>query len=227
MKKFLEKLPIEGLLIIIVILITLIVTIYFTKIESVVKSHNKIIITDITETDSSDALFISDNDMDSQIVLEKPKQQPVQDITEVKKKVRIFFIKVNDDGEINLKSELKSLYVGKAPLGKSIERLLHGPDTQDINRGLLTLIPEGTKILSISIKDGVAYLNFNEMFRFNPLGVEGYIAQIKQIVYTATQYDTVDSVLFIIDGAQQEYLGPEGVYIGRPISRADLELLDL
>ncbi len=224
MKKFLEKLPTEGLLIIVVILITLIVTIYFTKIESVVQSHNKIIITDITEPESSDALFISDDDMDNQIVLDKPEPEPVQDITEVKRKVRIFFIKVNDDGEINLKSELKSIYVGKTPLGKSIERLLEGPDTQDINRGLLTLIPEGSRILSVSIKDGVAYLNFNEMFRFNPLGVEGYIAQIKQIVYTATEYDSVDSVMFSIDGAQQEYLGPEGVYIGRPFSRADLEL---
>ena len=163
MKKFLEKLPTEGLLIIVVILITLIVTIYFTKIESVVQSHNKIIITDITEPENSDALFISDDDMDKQIVLDKPEPEPVQDITEVKKKVRIFFIKVNDDGEINLKSELKSIYVGKTPLGKSIERLLEGPDTQDINRGLLTLIPEGAKILSISIKDGVAYLNFNQM----------------------------------------------------------------
>lgn len=225
MKKILEKLPTEGLLIIVVILITIIVTIYFTKIESVVDSHTKIIVTNITDLeDDNNALFKSIDDIESQIVLDKPKEEPIQDITEVKKKVRIFFVKVNNDGEINIKSELKSIYVGNSPLRKSIERLLEGPDTNDINRGLLTLIPEGAQILSISIKDGIAYLNFNELFRFNPLGVEGYIAQIKQIVYTATEFDTVESVLFSIDGATQEYLGPEGVYIGRPISRADLEL---
>ena len=105
-----------------------------------------------------------------------------------------------------------------------MEELLKGPDTGEINRGLLTLIPEGAKILSLSIKDGIAYINFNELFRFNPLGVEGYMAQIQQIVYTATEYESVDSVQFTIDGAKQEYLGPEGVYIGRPISREDLEL---
>ncbi|QEN03623.1 hypothetical protein EW093_02545 [Thiospirochaeta perfilievii] len=225
MKKLLEKLPVEGLLIIVVILLGLIITIYFTKIDSVVQSHNKIIITNVNEQEQNDALFISKNEPTTATVINtEPNIDEKPDITEIKKKVRIFFIKVNNDGEIELKSELKLMYVGKTPLKKSIEKLLEGPDTTDINRGLLTLIPDGSKLLSVSIKDGVAYLNFNEMFRFNPLGVEGYIAQIKQIVYTATEYETVESVLFSIDGARQEYLGPEGVYIGRPISRADLEL---
>lgn len=224
MKKYLEKLPTEGLLIIVIILITLIVVIYLTKIESVVKSHNKIIVTNISPTEENNALFKSNNDIEKLIVLEKPKPEPEPEVKIVKSKVRLFYIKVTDDGEITLKSVFKSIYVGKTPLGKSIEKLLKGPDTAEINRGLLTLIPEGTEIISISIRDSVAYLNFNELFRFNPLGVEGYMAQIKQIVYTATEYDSVKSVQFTIDGAEQEYLGAEGVYIGRPISREDLEL---
>ncbi|MGL1894533.1 MAG: GerMN domain-containing protein [Spirochaetaceae bacterium] len=224
MNKFLKKLPTEGLLIIVVVLITLIVIIYLTKIDSIVDSHNKILVTNISENENNNALFVSGSDIEDQIVLNNPEPKETTETGDVKKKIRLFFIKVNDDGEIVLKSVLKSIYVGKSPLSKTLERLLVGPDTQDINRGLLTLVPDGAVVLSISIKDGVAYLNFNEMFRFNSLGVEGYIAQIKQIVYTATEYESVDSVQFSIDGAIQEYLGPEGVYIGRPISRDDLEL---
>lgn len=224
MKKILEKLPTEGLLIIVVVLISLIVVIYMTKIESVIESHNKIIVTDISETKTNNALFISNNDVDENITLDKPVEDVIEEVTPVKTTVRLFFIKVTDDGEITLKSVLKSIYTGTTPLGKSLEQLLKGPDTEEINRGLLTLIPEGAKIISINIKDGIAYLNFNELFRFNPLGVEGYLAQIKQIVYTATEYESVKSVQFTIDGAKQEYLGPEGVYIGRPISREDLKL---
>lgn len=223
MKKILEKLPTEGLLIIVIALITLIVVIYLTKIESVIESHNKIIVTNIS-TENNNALFMSNNDVDLEIVLENPTSEPKQEENPTKRKIRLFFIKVTNDGQIILKSVIKSVYVGKTPLRKSLERLLKGPDTQDINRGMLTLIPDGAVILSISIKNGIAYINFNELFRFNPLGVEGYIAQIKQIVYTATEYDSVTSVQFSIDGAEQEYLGPEGVYIGRPISRDDLEL---
>lgn len=225
MKKFLEKLPTEGLLIIVVVLISLIVVIYMTKIDSVVESHNKIIVTNISENKDNNAIFISNkDDIDENITLDKPIEEIVEEKIPIKTTVRLFFIKVTDDGEITLKSVLKSMYTGTTPLGKSLEQLLIGPDTEEINRGLLTLIPEGAKILSISIKDGIAYLNFNELFRFNPLGVEGYLAQIKQIVYTATEFDSVKSVQFTIDGAKQEYLGPEGVYIGRPISRDDFEL---
>lgn len=224
MKKYLEKLPTEGLLIIVVALISLIVVIYLTQIESVVESHNKIIVTNINQIENNDALFISNNDIDENITLDKPKEEEVIESFPNKTKVRLFFIKVTDDGEITLKSVLKSVYTGKTPLGKSLEQLLKGPDTQEINRGLLTLIPEGAQILSLSIKDGIAYINFNELFRFNSLGVEGYMAQIKQIVYTATEFESVTSVQFTIDGAEQEYLGPEGVYIGRPISREDFEL---
>lgn len=224
MNKLLKKLPTEGLLIIVVVLIILMVIIYLTKIESVIESHNKIIVTNISEIEDNNAIFINSNEIDENITLEKPVEKVIEEVAPVKTTVRLFYIKVTDDGEITLKSVLKSIYVGKTPLGKSLEELLKGPDTQDINRGLLTLIPDGAKILSLSIKDGVAYINFNELFRFNSLGVEGYMAQIQQIVYTATEFDTVDSVQFTIDGAKQEYLGPEGVYIGRPISRQDLEL---
>ncbi|MBN2618479.1 MAG: GerMN domain-containing protein [Spirochaetales bacterium] len=225
MNKYLKKLPTEGLLIIVVILITLILVIYFTKIDSVIKSHNSIKIINVNEIDESkDALFISNNEIENEIILTQPEPVKEEEANDVLKKIRIFFIDVTDEGEIDLKSVIKNVNVGKSPLRKSIEKLLEGPDTQDMNRGLLTLIPDGAKLLSISIKDSTAYINFNEMFRFNPLGVEGYIAQIKQIVYTATEYESVKNVQFLIDGNIQEYLGPEGVYIGRPISRDDFDL---
>lgn len=223
MRKILEKLPTEGLLIIVIILISLIVILYRTKVGSVIDSHNKIVITNVTTKKENIAQFVSNGDIEDKIVLEKPTES-VEEVPELKRKERLFFIKVDNDGKISLESVFKNIYVGKTPLTKSIERLLMGPDSQDVNRGLLTLIPEEAVLLSITIKDGVAYMNFNEMFRFNSLGVEGYIAQIKQIVYTATEYSSVDSVQILIDGAIQEYLGPEGVYIGRPISRDDLEL---
>jgi spore germination protein GerM len=54
----------------------------------------------------------------------------------------------------------------------------------------------------------------------NRYGIEGYAAQLKQIVYTATGYATVKDVQFLIEGEKREYLGGEGVYIGKPLSRA-------
>lgn len=223
MRKILEKLPTEGLLIIIIVLISLIILLYMTKVDSLINSNGKIVVQNI-DTEENQVLFTNTDD-DNFLIVNEPviAEKETKDTPKEKRKVRLFFIKVNNDGEIITKGVLKSIYVGKTPLTKSLERLLVGPDTQDINSGLLTLIPEGSQIISTTLKDGIAYINFNELFRFNPLGVEGYIAQIKQIVYTATEYESVKSVQFLIDGSIQEYLGPEGVYIGRPITREDLE----
>ena len=58
------------------------------------------------------------------------------------------------------------------------------------------------------------------MHRLNRKHVEGYAGQLKQIVYTATMYPTVKDVQILIDGQKREYLGGDGVYIGKPLSRA-------
>jgi spore germination protein GerM len=54
---------------------------------------------------------------------------------------------------------------------------------------------------------------------YNHYGVEGYLAQLKQIVYTATTFPSVQDVQILVEGKQKDYLGGEGVYIGKPLSR--------
>ena len=84
----------------------------------------------------------------------------------------------------------------------------------------MSLIPEGTRLLGASVKNGVATLNFSEEFEFNPVGVEGYIAQLTQLVFTATEFSTVKSVQFLIEGEKKDYLGSEGQWIGSPLARS-------
>jgi spore germination protein GerM len=84
----------------------------------------------------------------------------------------------------------------------------------------MSLIPKGTKLLGVTVKDGVALLNFSEDFEYNTYGVEGYLGQLMQIVYTATSFSTVSSVQFLLEGQKKEYLGSEGVWIGSPLARS-------
>jgi spore germination protein GerM len=51
------------------------------------------------------------------------------------------------------------------------------------------------------------------------MGVEGFVAQLQQIIYSTTEFPTVDRVQILIEGKRVEYLGGEGIYIGEPISR--------
>jgi spore germination protein GerM len=84
----------------------------------------------------------------------------------------------------------------------------------------VSLIPEGTRLLSVRITDGIASLCFSSDFADNRYGGEGYLGQLEQIVYTATAFPTVQSVQFLIDGEKRDYIGGEGVWIGSPLSRA-------
>lgn len=129
--------------------------------------------------------------------------------------VKLCFVVVDSDGIVSRNITERKLPKTPSPLTASINALLAGPV-----EGGETLIPEGTRLLGAQVRGGVATLNFSEEFAFNPLGVEGYMAQLMQVVYTATAFNTVNSVQFIINGQHLDYLGSEGEWIGSPLSRA-------
>jgi spore germination protein GerM len=131
----------------------------------------------------------------------------------------LWLIEIDRDGSISRKEVRRNLPKTDSPLTTAIQSLLSGPSISELERGYVSLIPEGTKLRSVSIADRVATLNFSEEFEYNQYGVEGYLGQLTQIVYTATSYPTVDSVQFLIDGQLREYVGGEGVWIGSPLSR--------
>lgn len=127
------------------------------------------------------------------------------------------FVVIDSDGRVNRKVISRALPKSDSPLTDAIKALLAGPLPGEGN--CRSLIPAGTRLIGASVKNGVATLNFNESFEFNSVGVEGCIAQLMQIVYTATEFSTVKSVQFLIEGEKKEYLGTEGQWIGSPLSR--------
>jgi spore germination protein GerM len=103
----------------------------------------------------------------------------------------------------------------------SLQVLLKGPTAEEQRRGMVSLIPAGARILSATVRGSTAYISFSEEFQYNTYGVEGYAAQLKQIVWTVTEFSTVKDVQILIEGRRIDYLG-EGIWIGSPISRDSL-----
>ena len=132
---------------------------------------------------------------------------------------RLYFVNVSSEGNINLINLKRKIKYTDSPLTASLTSLLSGLTPSEINSGFISLIPENTKIKSIKIKDGTAFIDFNESFLFNSFGREGYIGQLKQIIYTATEYSTVKRVQILIEGEIKKYLGSEGIFIGQPLTR--------
>ncbi len=132
----------------------------------------------------------------------------------------MYFIRVDDDGSIGSRDVKRTVEASDSPLSDAIHALLQGPNSGELTGNLITLVPSGTKLLSAQVRGSTAYLNFNEAFMYNHYGIEGYAGQLKQIVYTATGFSTVKDVQILIEGQTRDYLGGEGVYIGRPLSRS-------
>lgn len=132
----------------------------------------------------------------------------------------LFFIEIDSDGSVLRKETVRSIPKTTTPLTAAITALLEGPNLNEVEKGYITLIPNGTKLLGASVKNGTATINFSDTFRFNQYGVEGYYGQLMQIVYTATAFSNIDNVQFLIEGEKMDYLGLEGVFIGAPLSIA-------
>jgi len=146
-------------------------------------------------------------------VAAKPVQEPVVKTTPAK----ICFVAIDSEGPV-VRKEVTRNVPKDSPLLEAIKSLLKGPSANEAKTGCMTYIPPESQLLGVSIKDGVAYLNFNEEFQFNPNGPDAANIQLMQIVYTATSFPTVKSVQFLIEGKNLQYL-TEGVWIGSPLGR--------
>lgn len=150
---------------------------------------------------------------------EKPQAQTVVTPPSNTTKTKICFVAIDSDGLV-LRKEVSRSVAKESPLSEALNELLKGPSASESKTGCQSYIPAGSKLLGISIKDGIATLNFNEEFQFNSYGSMGSNVQLMQIVYTATSFPTVKKVQFLIEGKKLDYLS-EGVWVGSPRGRND------
>lgn len=137
------------------------------------------------------------------------------------RRAALYFV-FHDGSEGELRRIVRPVYYVDSPLTDTLKALLEGPSGSELNQNLISLIPGDSSIRSVIVKDGIAYIDMTEEFRFNAFGYEGAVLQLKQLIYTATEFATVSQVQFLINGQKQQYLNPEGLYIGKPLSRDSL-----
>jgi len=133
----------------------------------------------------------------------------------------LYFIQVDRGGNIFRTRVNRNLPVSDTPMTDVLRALIAGPNDDERRRGLISLIPPGAQVLSATVRGETAYINFNEDFLYNTYGVDGYIGQLRQIVYTVTEFANVSDVQILIEGSRMEILG-KGIWIGGPIRRGML-----
>ena len=106
------------------------------------------------------------------------------------------------------------------PATASVQALLAGPTGDERAAGLTSSVPEGTKLLGLTISGSTARVDLSEAFASGG-GSLSMTARVAQVVYTLTRFPTVRRVEFLIEGQPVEALGGEGVPLAEAQRRTD------
>jgi len=112
--------------------------------------------------------------------------------------------------------------VGKAAL----DALFAGPDALERAAGLVSDVPAGTRLLGLTITGGVATADVSDAFESGG-GSLSMTARLAELVYTLTQFPSVQKVRLKVNGQVVTALGGEGILLEQPVGRLDPTLLNV
>jgi hypothetical protein len=98
--------------------------------------------------------------------------------------------------------------------------LLEGPTDAERSAGFTSAIPSGTRLLGINIQNGVATVDLTSEYQSGG-GSTSMQTRLGQVVYTLTQFPTVQKVRFRLDGNPVNVFSSEGIVLDHPVGRAD------
>ena len=104
----------------------------------------------------------------------------------------------------------------------AMQELITGPTSEEKAAGFTTALPDRTLFLGIALNGSVATVDLSKEYESGG-GTMSMTARLGQVVYTLTQFPTVDSVLFKLDGKPVEVFSGEGLILDHPVTRADYE----
>jgi hypothetical protein len=109
---------------------------------------------------------------------------------------------------------------GEGDVAEALTLLLEGVTEEEAAAGLSSPVPEGTRLLGVEVAGGVASVDLSGEFESGG-GSLSVLGRVAEVVYTATQFEAVDAVDFLIDGTPVDVLTGEGLIVDRPQTRAD------
>lgn len=103
------------------------------------------------------------------------------------------------------------------PAQTAMELLLAGTKNVD----LVSVMPNGTKLRNISIKDGIAYVDFNDnLIKNNTGGSASEILLVASIINTLTEFHNIQKVQILVEGKRIDTISGH-MDIGAPLSRSE------
>ncbi|MBM3695387.1 MAG: hypothetical protein FJW79_05590 [Actinobacteria bacterium] len=104
----------------------------------------------------------------------------------------------------------------------ALQALIAGPtaDEKASVPALSSAVPGNTMLLGIGIENGLATVDLSREFEAGG-GTFSMAARLAQVVFTVTQFPTVQRVAFRLDGRPVTVFSSEGIIMDHPVSRED------
>ena len=110
----------------------------------------------------------------------------------------------------------------KEPLAlvkEMIDALTIGNEKQDyIPKHFSSVIPENTKLLDVSLEDGLLKIDFSKEFLNTTKEMEEIM--IEAIVYTLTEIDGIDKIMIFVEGTKLEVLPQSNIKLPNTLDRS-------
>jgi hypothetical protein len=134
--------------------------------------------------------------------------------------VRAYFYLSGEPGSAGFVAVLREIPATQAVARAAMNALLAGPQGSELaaTPAITSAIPAGTELLGISITSGIATVDLSSEFEAGG-GSASMFGRLGQVVYTLTQFPTVKSVVFQVEGRTVTVFGSEGIVLDGPIGR--------
>ena len=133
--------------------------------------------------------------------------------------VRAYFYDGGELGTAGLVPLLREVPETRAVATAAMNALLAGlTGDESGERAITSAVPAGSRLLGLTIEDGVATVDLSSEFESGG-GSMSVFVRLGQVVYTLTQFPTVQTVRFEIEGQPVTVFSSEGVILDGPVSR--------
>ncbi len=143
-------------------------------------------------------------------------------VPSVEQYVRVYFLidEVTDEGGPFVRPVSRQISPTLEVARAAVNELIAGP-TPDEQAGTPSVsggLPEGTQLLGLTIAGDTARIDLSEEIE-NIGGTFGEMSVLAQLVFTLTQFPTVDEVVLLIEGEQVELFGGHGMEVAPSLNR--------
>jgi spore germination protein GerM len=163
-----------------------------------------------TACEKKDNLSINNKQKEKNIALSNEKENLMD--------LDIYFNSSSNPDTVKMTKESRVIKEDELLAETIVNELIKGPS---VNSKLTPILPRNSRIMSISIKDNIAYLNLSKEANVKMTSTEEE-ACLKSIVFSLEQLPTIKKVKILIDNKDSNIWG-NNFNLSKPLDRNNIE----